>query len=88
MSAPPKVESNSKWQGFFRIGFWDREMALVELGYPGPRIRRYSEKSWNSLIKCVSQFKPDEYLVVPKDKKQIAIVQELVDLGYLVPKDY
>ena len=86
MSAPPKVEKNSKWRGFFRIAFWDKEKALIEFGYPGPRIRRYPKKLWNSLVKCAHSFKPEEYLIIPRDKDQIAVVQELVDLGYLVPE--
>ncbi len=88
MNAPPKVEKNSIWRGFFRIAFWDKEKALMEFGYPGPRIRRYPKKLWNSLVKCARYLKPDEYLIIPQDKEQIAIVQELVDLGYLVSDEY
>ncbi len=87
-SAPPKVEKNSFWRGFFRIAFWEKEKALIEFGYPGPRICRYPKKLWNPLVKCAHCLKQDEYVIVPKNKEQIAIVQGLVDLGYLVSDDY
>ena len=87
-SVLPKVEKNSKWRGFFRIALWDKEQALIELGFPGPRIRRYPKRLWDSLVKCAHYLKPDEYVIIPKDKDQLTIVQELVDLGYLVPEDY
>ncbi len=86
--APPKVEKNSRWRGFFRIAFWDEEKALMEFGYPGPRIRRYPKKLWSTLKRCAHCLRQDEYVLVPKEQEQIAIIQELVDLGYLVSDDY
>jgi hypothetical protein len=88
MSSPPKVEKNSKWRGFFRIALWGQESALIEFGFPGPRMRRYKEKLWRHLLKSMHCVEPNEYLIIPKDKEQIAIVQELVDLGYLVSDEY
>ena len=84
MSTPPKVEKNSICRGFFRIALWDKERAVVEFGYPGPRIRRYPKRLWNPLFRCSRCLKNDEYVIVPKSKEQAVMVQELVDLGYLV----
>jgi len=86
ISAAPKVEKNSTWRGFFRIGLWDKENALVEFGYPGPRIRRYPKRTWGCLVKCTRYVEPDEYIIKPKEKDQVEVVQELADLGYLVPE--
>ncbi|MFH1854038.1 MAG: glycosyltransferase family 4 protein [Candidatus Omnitrophota bacterium] len=88
MSARPKVEKSSKWRGFFRIALWDNERAILEFGFPGPRVRRYPKKLWSSLTKCSHYSEPNEIVIIPSNKEQISIVQELVDLGYLVPDDY
>jgi len=85
LSSPPIVERNTPWSGFFRIAFWDKESTLVEFGFPGPRICRYPKTLWRSLSSCIRRLEQDEYAVIPKNKTQVAIVQELADLGYLVP---
>jgi len=88
-STPPEVQRGSKWRGFFRIVLWEKERAILEFGFPGPRVRRYPRGLWSSLINCSNpQKSPNEYVFIPKDKTQISIVQELVDLGYLVSDDY
>lgn len=89
MSMPPKVDKNSKWRGFFKISLWDKERALVEFGFPGPRIHRYSNKQWNTLVRCIHYSKlDDEYVAIPRNKEEILIIQELVNLGYLVSDDF
>ena len=88
MVFPPKVKKGSIWRGFFRNALWEREKALIEFGFPGPRIRRYPKELWRSLIKSVHYQKSNEFVIIPEDKGQILITQELVDLGYLVSDDY
>jgi len=88
MAAPPRVEKNSKWRGFFRIALWEKERALFEFGFPGPRIRRYPKKLWNSLVRSAHYQKSKEFIIIPYNKAQILMVQELVDLGYLISDDY
>jgi len=86
-NAPPQIGKGSRWRGFSRIALWRHEKAVVEFGFPGPRIRRYTGKSWNSLIACLSRGKPQEYVFIPRDNMQVSLIQELVDLGYLVSDD-
>lgn len=83
-STPPMVEKKSSWRGFFRIAMWDKERAIIEFGFPGPRIKRYSEKQWDSLCRCSRLDKADDYVIAPTDKLQVSLVQELVDIGYFV----
>jgi len=87
VSAPPLVEKHTKWRGFFRISMWEQERALVEFGFPGLRIKRYSKKMWNTLGKCVGLTKSNDCQIIPRDAVQVSQVQELVDLGYLVSDD-
>lgn len=83
----PIVERNTKWRGFFRISMWDKEKTLVEFGFPGPRIKHYPEKLWDSLRRCSRLTESGDYLITPLDRLGISLVQELVDLGYLVSDD-
>lgn len=84
---PPKVERGSSWRGFFRIGFWEEERTLIEFGFPGPRMHRYKDKSWDTLIACSHPAEINEWIIIPENKEQVSIVQELVDYGYLIPDD-
>ena len=87
IEAPPRVERGSVWRGFFRIGFYENEKALVEFGFPGPRMRRYKKRDWDSLISCSHPAETHEWKIIPKNKEQANIVQELVDCGYIVPDE-
>jgi len=82
--APPKVERHTRWRGFFRMGMWKQERALVEFGFPGPRIKRYPKNLWRFLYQCAHLTPSNDYLFTPINNPQIFLVQELVDLGYLV----
>lgn len=86
-NTPPIVEKQTRWRGFFQISMWEQEKALVEFGFPGPRIKRYPKKQWDSLHKCSHLTKTNDCLITPVTKLQISQVQELVNLGYLVPDD-
>jgi hypothetical protein len=84
----PIVEASSRLSGFFRTGLWREERAIVEFGFPGPRMKRYDPRSWGSLVSCVTNEKRTGMTVRPKNKTQIALAQELVDFGYLVPDEF
>jgi hypothetical protein len=81
----PKVIKNSCYRGFWRLAIWDTEMALVEFGYPGPRVKRFNEKDWEELSKSIVFKKMGEVEFYPKNKYQIDLIHNLVQLGYLVP---
>ena len=83
----PVVQKGSSWRGFFRIGFYKEEKAIIEFGFPGPRMHHYKEKSWNILIACIHQDSQNEWVLIPQTKEQIRMVQELVEYGYLIPDD-
>ncbi len=84
----PIIEAGSRLRGFFRTGLWREERAVVEFGFPGPRMKRYEPRSWGSLMSCVTNEKRMGMTVRPTNKTQIALAQELVDLGYLVPDEF
>lgn len=84
LNMPPKVEKYTKWRGFFRLSIWEKETSLVEWGFPGPRVMRYSGKIWGFLRKCIYLTGAGDYIITPTNKNQIFQVQQLVDLGYLV----
>jgi hypothetical protein len=88
LEQPPRVEPGSRLRGFFRTGLWKEEKAFVEFGFPGPRMKRYDRRSWGSLVSCVTTEKRTGITLRPKDKTQIALAQELVDFGYLVPDEF
>ena len=84
----PIVEASSRLRGFFRTGLWREERAIVEFGFPGPRMKHYDPRTWGSLVSCVTTEKRMGMTLRPKNKTQIALAQELVDLGYLVPDEF
>jgi glycosyltransferase involved in cell wall biosynthesis len=84
----PKVKKGQRFRGFFRLAAWKEEQALVEFGFPGPRIKRYRNQEWQALISCLKLEKPAEVTFAPRKKEEIALAQELVDLGYLVSDFY
>ena len=84
-SEPPKVIKGVRYRGFWRISLWENEKSIVEFGFPGPRIKKYNENDWNYLFASSVIEKQGEVVFIPKIKNQILLIQELLDLGYLVP---
>ena len=85
LSAPPKVKKGEYYRGFWRIAMWVVEQSFVEFGFPGPRIKRYCKKDWDDLVAASINKKNTEVVFFPESTNQIALVQNLVELGYLVP---
>lgn len=81
----PKVKIGECYRGFWRVAIWDEEMALVEFGFPGPRIKRFDKNDFETLFSSSINEKNTEVVFYPKSSSQVALVQTLVELGYLVP---
>jgi len=87
LNSPPEVNKQNVYRGFWRIGIWEEESAIVEFGFPGPRFCRFNNMKWVELKKCIQTAELDEIVFVPTNSIQCKIVQRLLDLGYVVP-DY
>jgi glycosyltransferase involved in cell wall biosynthesis len=82
----PPIQLGQTYAGFWRIALFPAENALVEFGFPGPRMVRFSPQEWALLI-ASTHFDPfQEPVFVPTEPKAYDIVQRLVHLGYLVPE--
>jgi glycosyltransferase involved in cell wall biosynthesis len=82
---PPKVSAETAWRGFFRVAPWKEEQGLFEFGFPGPRVKRYQHRAWETLMACGRDIGGNDYLFLPESLPQVRLVQELVNYGYLVP---
>ncbi len=82
---PPQVIPQTAWRGFFRVAPWKEERALVEFGFPGPRLKRYPSKAWDTLMACARDAGENDHVFLPESSRQVQLVQELVNYGYLVP---
>jgi glycosyltransferase involved in cell wall biosynthesis len=84
----PQLKSGDLLHGFWRVKLWDDENALVEFGFPGPRLLRFDERNWAFLKKSAIKKRNDEYEFMVRDKHSVTILQHAVDLGYLVPNNF
>ncbi len=84
---PPSVEKNKCYRGFWRIDLWAQEKAIVEFGFPGPRIMRFNSQEWKTMSEICVNGKNNEIEFYPKDNSAIKTIQKLVDFGYLVPDE-
>jgi glycosyltransferase involved in cell wall biosynthesis len=82
---PAAVEPGEVLRGFWRLALWKEEQALVEMGFPGPRFKRYDKNDWSILTACVRGLPDQEIEVCPVTGQQLDLARELIDLGYLVP---
>ncbi len=86
-NSPPIVRDGCCYRGFWRISLWKAEQAIVEFGFPGPRIKRFDSKQWDILTGSALVGKAGEVEFYPKGEAAKEILQHLVDLGYLVPDE-
>jgi glycosyltransferase involved in cell wall biosynthesis len=84
---PPAIRPGMKLHGFWRIALWDSEMAIVEFGFPGPRLLHFSKRNWRVLKKSVRTINPGEVEFTIQSKESAAVLQDAVSLGYLVPNN-
>jgi glycosyltransferase involved in cell wall biosynthesis len=80
-----KAVIEDRYIGFWRIAVWQEEMALVEFGYPGPRVKRFDKIDWEQLLGCMNFGINGEVEFCPKNKNEVKLIQTLIELGYLVP---
>ena len=82
---PPKVCTGDLLRGFWRVSLWAEERAIVEFGFPGPRLLRYSNKNWEAITSSVSIGPHGDFMFRPVSAISTEALQRAVDLGYLVP---
>jgi hypothetical protein len=87
LDRPPVVQAGNRLRGFFRVAAWQEEQAIVEVGFPGPRVKRYKDKDWRALAACAQKNRTGDLVWRPRTLNQLRLTQELVDLGYLVPEE-
>ena len=81
----PKAIVGSTYRGFWRIAIWNEEKAVVEFGFPGPRIKRYPTAEWDLLTQSIKLGDNGEPVFYTDNLKALELVDELIELGYLVP---
>lgn len=83
--APPRAQIGVPYVGFWRISLWPQERAVVEWGFPGPRVKRFSNMEWGHLYSDHLPLDSGEIIIRPTHAMTVAICDELITLGYLVP---
>lgn len=84
---PPGLRPGVRLHGFWRVALWPGERALVEFGFPGPRMLRFNEADWSHVVAAAKVLADGEIEFVLKDEESCRILQRGIDLGYLVPHD-
>ncbi len=84
----PQAKVNMIYRGFWRLSILERENAIIEFGFPGPRILRFKETEFELLKSCNSFLATNDILFQPKECNQLVVIQKLIDLGYLVPDEF
>lgn len=84
---PPKLKTGIRLHGFWRVALWGDERALVELGFPGPRLLRFSIADWLVVLSSASFSQGGEVTFKVEDYRSAVVFQRAIDLGYLVPDD-
>ena len=82
---PPRVCAGVLLRGFWRVSLWPEERAIVEFGFPGPRLLRHDQESWEAIISSASIGPLGDVELRPVSTRSIEVLQRAVDLGYLVP---
>lgn len=82
---PPGLLQGARLHGFWRVSLWEEERAIVELGFPGPRLLRFSGTEWASVRSAARSIGAGELEFEIRDAGTAVILQRAIDLGYLVP---
>lgn len=83
----PQLNIGIRLHGFWRVRPWQQERAIVEFGFPGPRILRFSESDWQIVIAATVLLETGDFVFEIKDNAAVIVFQRAVDLGYLVPNN-
>lgn len=81
----PEVKKGYIYRGFWRIQLWTAEQAIVEFGFPGPRIKRFDKEDFLFLQQSCINKANTEPVFQANDKKVFSVLQTLLELGYIVP---
>jgi glycosyltransferase involved in cell wall biosynthesis len=81
----PRVTTNAMFRGFWRVALLEQENAIVEFGYPGPRYLRLPPRDWNAIRESARFLGNGELEFFCMRPRAVKPLQQLVDLGYLVP---
>jgi glycosyltransferase involved in cell wall biosynthesis len=82
---PPLVRRHAMLRGFWRVALWPMERALVEFGFPGPRLLRLEESEWKAVVSCVTKAPNGDIAFRVRSDAAARVLQRAVDLGYIVP---
>jgi len=85
--AAPVLKPGVRLHGFWRVALWDQERALVEFGFPGPRVLRFSNSEWRILTAAAIPLGAGDFAFAIRDSGAVDVFQRAVELGYLVPDD-
>ena len=83
----PKAIKRKAYRGFWRIGIWEQEKAIVEFGFPGPRIKRFNDQEFTELMSIMQLLNRKEPVFYPSSPLSLALVEQLMELGFLVPDE-
>ena len=83
----PEIKPGIWLHGFWRVNLWEDEKALVEFGYPGPRVLPFNSQNWKTVLDSSKKAKDakDEVTFFVKNHETCKVLQIAVDLGFLVP---
>lgn len=79
-----KAEIGYSYRGFWRVKLWYSEKALIEFGFPGLRIKKFTSEEFSTIKEMSKTFGNDETVFYPSNYKQLKLIQQLIDIGFLV----
>lgn len=82
---PPKIRVGDTLRGFWRVSLWPQERAIIEFGFPGPRVLRFPPADWDLVMRSCPIPSVDDAEFRPDSPEQARSLQRAVDFGYLVP---
>lgn len=82
----PEVVDGSAWGGFFPVTLDPDRRALMEDGYPGPRVWPLEAEAWDALQASIDR-STSSLRLLTRTPRARAIVEPLVAAGFLVPDD-
>jgi glycosyltransferase involved in cell wall biosynthesis len=83
--APPEVRPGIRLHGFWRLGLWHDECVLVEFGFPGPRLLRFSNSDWRVVSAAAKPLSQGDFAFEIRSSRAAEVFQRAIELGYLVP---
>ena len=85
--ASPVLRPSVRLHGFWRVSPWEQERAIVEFGFPGPRVLRFTKTDWRIVAAAAIPLALGDSAFEIRDADAADVFQRAVDLGYLVPDD-